>query len=128
MNITKNLKQSDCKIVGSDVYISSNIMNGNPGFLLIHAEWCGHCKHFKPIYEQLNRKLNSTKIRFPCLAIENVELEHNPILSKALKFQGFPTLKAVDQYGKVLGDYNGDRSIDELLNTVCKLYHHCVKK
>lgn len=126
MKVTKNLKHTDCKIRGSDVYINPSIMNGNPGFLLIWADWCGHCVRFKPVYEQLNAKLNNTQINFPCLAIENVELDANPTLSKALKFQGFPTLKAIGQDGKVLGDYKGDRDISALLDNVCKFYHHCI--
>jgi thiol-disulfide isomerase/thioredoxin len=140
MNVTKNLKNTDCKIRGSDVYINSSIMNGNPGFLLIYATWCNHCVRFKPVYEQLNAKLNNTSINnkqfggsqqlvnFPCLAIESLELDANPTLSKALKFQGFPTLKAIGKDGKVLGDYKGDRDIVSLLNNVCTFYHHCITK
>jgi thiol-disulfide isomerase/thioredoxin len=125
-NITANLKAKDFKITKESVFIKGN---GNPGLLLIHASWCGHCKNFVPTYQSLCKKLNKKGDNFPCLAIESEELKQDKgTLSNALGVEGFPTLKFFDQYGKIIGDYNGNRQEKDLLATICKVYHHCIIK
>ena len=68
MDITKNLKESDCKIIKDNVFIETN---GKKAILLIHALWCGHCIKFHNVYEELNKKLNDNGVNTPCLAIES---------------------------------------------------------
>lgn len=99
---------------------------GEPGMLLIHAEWCGHCKRFLPIYQQLNQKLNHTRVAFPLFSIEDKSI--TPELSTSLDFQGYPTLKFVDKHGFLIEEYNGDRDMGSLLNKICEMYHKCVKQ
>jgi protein disulfide-isomerase A6 len=125
--ITANLTTKGFKISVKEVHV--NNPSGNPGLLLIHASWCGHCKRFAPTYQSLCKKLNKNGDDFPCVAIENEELSKDGgALSEALNVGGFPTLKFFDQRGKILGDYNGGRDEANLLDTVCKVYHHCVTK
>lgn len=125
-NITSNLKANDFKITRQGVFVQTN---GNPGLLLIHATWCGHCKNFVPTYQSLCKKLNKNGTNFPCLAIESEQLnKDNDNLSNALGIQGYPTLKFFDQFGKIIGDYNGNRQEKHLLDTICKVYHHCITK
>jgi thiol-disulfide isomerase/thioredoxin len=124
--ITFNLTTKDFKINNGNVHVKTN---GNPGLLLIHASWCGHCKNFTPTYQELCRKLNKNGDSFPCLAIENEELKKDGgSLSDALGVEGYPTLKFFDQHGKIVGDYNGNRQEAHLLDTICKVYHHCITK
>ena len=124
-NITGNLKAKDFKITKESVFIKGN---GNPGLLLIHASWCGHCKNFVPTYQSLCKKLNKKGDNFPCLAIESEELKTDGgKLSNALKVQGFPTIKFFDQNGKIIGDYDGGRDADAILKKICNVYHHCVE-
>lgn len=124
--ITKNLKNSDMIIKGDGkVYIKNH--NSKPAMLLIHATWCSHCVRFKPTYIKLSKQLNSNGINFPCYAIESTELNNQKQLSDALKFRGFPSIKYIDQTGKVINDYNGPRNIDSLLKDICKVYHMCYK-
>lgn len=125
--ITANLNTNDFIITNDNtVYLKNKITNGEPGMLLIHATWCGHCKHFIPIYQNLSRKLG---VRFPCVAIESEELKKdNGKLSKALSIEGYPTIKFFDQHGKIVKDYNGNRNEKDILNNICQVYHHCVTK
>lgn len=125
--ITANLTTKNFTINGKEVHVKNP--SGNPGLLLVHASWCGHCKRFAPTYQSLCKQLNKTGDAFPCVAIENEELSKDGgKLSDALSIGGFPTLKFFDQHGKIMGDYNGNRDETALLNTVCKVYHHCVTK
>lgn len=124
--ITGNLTTKDFKIRNSNTFVTTN---GNPGILLVHAHWCGHCKNFIPTYRELCRRLNKRGDDFPCLAIESDELEKDGgKVARALDVAGYPTIKFFDQHGKIVGDYNGNRDINDLLNQICKVYHHCVTK
>ena len=123
--ITANLKGSDFKITQDNtVYVKTN---GNPGILLVHATWCGHCKHFVPTFKQISQKLNKNSVTYPCLAIESEYLNKDGgVLASALGIEGFPTIKFFDQYGKIIGDYNGARDESNILDNICKVYHHCI--
>lgn len=124
--ITANLTTKDFKINNDTIHVKTN---GNPGLLLIHASWCGHCKNFVPTYQALCKKLNKTGHNFPCLAIENEQLKQDGgSLSDALGVEGYPTLKFFNQHGKIVGDYNGSRQESDLLDSICKVYHHCITK
>lgn len=123
-NITANLNASHFKIVNDDVFVKTN---GNPGILLIHATWCGHCKRFIPVYQSLCKKLNKKGNDFPCLAIESEDLNSDGgKLANALDVAGFPTLKFFDQHGRIVGEHSGSRDEKALLDQICKVYHHCV--
>lgn len=125
--LTANLTVNDLTINQADVYVQTN---GNPGMLLVHASWCGHCVNFKPVYQEICKKLNDKSTRFPCLAIESAQLEgsNGSKLSSALKIDSFPTLFFFDQSGKIIGKYNGRRDKSSILDNVCKIYHYCVNK
>jgi len=123
-NITANLTTKEFTIKGDGVYVKTN---GNPGLLLIHAEWCGHCKRFLPTFQSLCKILNKRGNDFPCIAIESEELKKDGgVVSNALDVRGYPSLKFFDQYGKIISDYNGNRSEKDLLNMICQVYHRCI--
>lgn len=123
-NITANLNVKHFKIINDEVFVKTN---GNPGMLLVHASWCGHCKNFSPVFQSLCKKLNKKGNDFPCLAIENEELSADGgKLSNALEIGGFPTLKFFDQHGKIVGEHSGGRDEKTLLDKICKVYHHCI--
>jgi thiol-disulfide isomerase/thioredoxin len=117
----KILKASDFTIKGSDVYV--NKCDGNPGMLLIFAEWCHHCHKFASTFNEISDSIGKD---FCCASIESEELQEP--LSSALKFQGFPTIKFFDQNGKIIGDYNKERNKETVLNEICQVYHHCITK
>jgi len=120
----KELKTNAFLIKNNSVYLQ-NIKG--PGMLLIHAEWCGYCKRFMPLFQNLNKKIGNN---FSCVAIENSELENSHNLSNALNFKYFPTIKFFDQYGKIIDTYpdNLPRDEENLLQYICNVYHHCIEK
>lgn len=116
-----NLKGNDFKLSGKDVYINRK---GVPGMIFVHSLNCGHCVKFTPKYAELCKYLGDG---FKCFAIEASDL--NEGLSKGLGVEYFPTLKFVDQNGKVIGTFPSDqeRSLPNILKYICNVYHHCVK-
>jgi thiol-disulfide isomerase/thioredoxin len=124
----QDLTIDNFKVINDSVFINPRIMNGNPGIILVHAHWCNHCKRFMPTYQKIANQLNQAGDSFACLAIESEELKKdNGAVSNALNIEGFPTLNWVDQNGKVLGQYKGDRDPNLILSNVCELYHHCIE-
>jgi thiol-disulfide isomerase/thioredoxin len=120
-NSNYDLSKKDFKISNNgNVYIKTNM----PGMLLIYANWCGHCKSFMPLFNEIKRDIGH---KFSCLSIENSQLEIYPELSKALDFSYFPTIKFFDQNGKIISTYpeNLNREKDDILNYICKMYHRC---
>jgi thiol-disulfide isomerase/thioredoxin len=120
-----NLKSSDFQKYKNSVYINNNSISKTPGILLVWATWCGHCTRFKPIYQELARKLGND---FQTAAIEHSELQKSPSLSSDLDVQYFPTIKFFDQHGKIIATYpdGEERDIPTILKHICKTYHHCI--
>ena len=76
--------------------LDKRIKMGPVTLVLIYADWCGHCQHFKPMMEKLEnlpgRSVQTARVRedvFP-----------NSSLSSA-KIDGYPTLMLVKKNGKV---------------------------
>ena len=116
----RELKKSDLMLKGGKILIKGV---SQPGILLVWASWCGHCNRFKPVYNELAQKLGAG---FEVLALEDTQIA-NANVTNAIGVQGFPTIKFVDAFGNIVGDYNGDRSMDDLLKHICKFYHHCAR-
>lgn len=114
------LKEKDFSKNLNGVYVNINKINKNPGMLLIHAHWCGHCVRFLPTFNELYDKISKD---FTCASIESEEISDS--LRDNLQFRGFPTIKFFDQTGRIIGDYKGDRGKNDLLDHICNVYHHC---
>ena len=115
----KNLINSNLQIVGNYVFVPPQ---GKPGMLFIHADWCGHCRRFIPTFHEIGSEIGND---FACLAIESKELSDK--LSNALGVKYFPTIKFFDKTGRIIGTFpeNEARTKQNLLNYICKVYHHC---
>lgn len=118
------LTEKDFSVSGNFVYVKNVNL---PGMLFIHANWCGHCTRFMPTFKNIQKRFGQ---KFPCLSIENGELEKSNGLSSALNIKYFPTIKFFDQYGKIIDTYPDNLPRDEKsMNTyICQIYHHCIEK
>ena len=94
--------------------LESHLKDGNV-VILVHAHWCGHCKHFKPEWEKF---AHSHSAGSPVIVAEIEESQLNTFHKKHPELHekivgreglGFPTV-FVFKSGKKLDRYAGERS------------------
>jgi thiol-disulfide isomerase/thioredoxin len=90
---------------------NNNIKNNNTNkkIVLYHAEWCGHCKNFLPVWKQFVKQ-------YPEINVEDIECSNEGNKSKCANIEGFPTVILFKDDQQI--QYNGERTIDGLLNFV----------
>lgn len=85
-------------------------------FIEFYAPWCGHCKRLKPVWDNL---AHSFKGAGDALLIAKFDATENDVPpSTGIQVQGFPTLKFKKAGTKEFIDYQGDRSLDSLIEFV----------
>lgn len=80
-------------------------------FVFVHADWCGHCQTYKPIWNEL---LNIPGRSANMGMIHHDMVEKSPVLKKA-KIPGYPTVLKVFPNGHI-ESYKGQNS--EMTNAV----------
>jgi thiol-disulfide isomerase/thioredoxin len=87
---------------------------------LIYADWCGHCNALKPAWNQLKAHIKNTHEIIEIESSDPTLDEHVSMINQRLKrdsdalvVRGFPTIFKIDENN--LSYYNGDRSIDDML-------------
>lgn len=88
-----------------------------PAFVKIHSPNCGHCVNMKEAWDELE---NSADIKNYDIAIIEVhEGATNNITSPSGKIdQGLPTIRAVKLNGKKWKEYEGDRSVKDMVKFI----------
>ena len=81
--------------------------------ILFKADWCGHCKRFKPVWEMLNKNFES-KFNF---IIYDADKDTNMV--EKYKVDGFPTILFKD--GEHVKPYDGRREYEELESLLTNL-------
>lgn len=80
-------------------------------FVKFYAPWCGHCMRLAPTWEQLAEKfVGSEQVK---VAKVDCTLEVNKELCGEQEVNGFPTI-FLYRGGEKLGEYNGNRSLEDL--------------
>jgi len=85
-------------------------------FVEFYAPWCGHCKRLKPTWDSLAEKYESIKDRLVIAKMDATENDLPP--SVPFQVSGFPTLKYKKAGSRDFIDYNGDRSLESLIEFV----------
>jgi len=77
--------------------------------VLFWANWCGHCKTLKPVWDQLSQKYQG----HPHIALDQVDCAADESAAEQFKIEGFPTILLFESDGEPKR-YNGDRSPKDL--------------
>lgn len=117
----RNLSKADLMNVNGKLVISG--MNGNPGLLLVKADYCGYCTQFLPTYQKIAKRIGANGFKLMILDSQQM----TDFASKSMEIQGYPTLKFIEGSGHINGaKYTGDRSEKDILDHICKFYHFCL--
>jgi len=85
-------------------------------FVEFYAPWCGHCKKLAPVFDELGKALKG----IDSVVIGKIDATANDVDGR-LEIRGFPTLKFFSANAKNSPiDYNGDRSVKDMLEFVHK--------
>jgi len=85
----------------------------NPTLLFFHADWCGHCVRFMPVFDKFAKNINGGKLN---IVKFNADKEQSFV--KSFRVEGFPTIMLHDPKSKRFIDYTGDRSMTDLVKFV----------
>ncbi|KAG8823434.1 protein disulfide-isomerase precursor [Serendipita sp. 399] len=87
-------------------------------FVEFYAPWCGHCKRLKPTWDSLGEKYADLKQKITIAKMDATENDVPP--SAPFRVNGFPTIKFKAAGSRDFIDYEGDRSLESLIEFVEK--------
>jgi protein disulfide-isomerase A1 len=85
----------------------------NPTLMLFHADWCGHCNRLMPTFNKFENAINKNKLN-----IIKFNADNNPSAVKSFNVEGFPTILLNEPKTKRFIQYNGDRTLTDLVKFV----------
>ena len=97
------------KVVVGDTFEELVLTDDKYVLLEAYAPWCGHCKKLEPIYLEMAEKL-SGETDLVVAKMDATENEH-----PSMPVSGFPTLRLFKPGNKTPVDYQGDRSLKDLV-------------
>jgi thioredoxin-like negative regulator of GroEL len=103
----KNMKGGNAMPVNTE---KKSPNNSKSTVILFKADWCGHCKTFKPTWEKISEIYNK-KFNFV-----TYDADKQTEKFKEYKVDAFPTVLVKN--GNNLMSYEGDRSFDDLNNFI----------
>mmetsp|Transcript_14844 Transcript_14844/g.27836 ORF Transcript_14844/g.27836 Transcript_14844/m.27836 type:complete len:200 (+) Transcript_14844:40-639(+) len=87
-----------------------DVLKQGPIFVKFFAPWCTHCKNMAKDFHKVAQEPLPDGIR-----VGRVDSTKNPALNKRFGISGYPTLLMLNDEGKDIRSYSGDRSFSSLL-------------
>ena len=85
-----------------------------------YAPWCGHCKKFEPVYEQIAEKLHR---RNGDVRVGRVDATAHPGIVGPFNLEGYPTVLLL-KGGAAVGTYKGARTLEGVIGFVDRSLSH----
>ena len=80
--------------------------------IYLSADWCGPCKMFKPVVQQVSQESG--------VPIHYVNVDYDTSFTEKYNIKSIPTIIILDGSGQVLFQNSGVMSRDQLLSTLTK--------
>ncbi len=106
------LKDKDFNSKGESIGSGKSAIKN--GLVLLFASWCGHCISLAPKYDDAARMVSGF---YTFAAIEDVNAAK---YKETMKIRGFPSI-FIYKNGKSIGEYQGPREVDGLVEEAKKL-------
>ena len=93
------------------------ISNNEKTLVMFYADWCGHCKKLKPVWDETSKEVNENEesavkmVKVDC-GKPNENENHKAIMKK-YDISGFPTIKLIE--GDKVSEFEGERTKEGIL-------------
>ncbi len=102
MNVNNQFNQNNFNQIGG----------GKTKVILFKADWCGHCKSFKPIWEAVTKQYNNLDF-----TVYDADKDKDSL--RKYNIEGFPTV--IVEKGENRFEYNDERNADSFNNFLKEL-------
>ncbi len=103
-------------IVSNGAFVKEGFETSNSKLILFYADWCGHCKKFKPIFDkELKELISSSNIP---VKLESIDCDKNPEITSKYNISAFPTL--ILEVNNKLINYDGQRKSEDIIQFIKK--------
>ena len=98
--------------------LEDELSSSDKSLVMFYADWCGHCKKLKPIWDETAKEVNEAEgssvkmIKVNC-GEPNKNETHKAIMKK-YEISGYPTIKLIE--GTKVTEYEGERSKKGMLS------------
>ena len=90
--------------------------NGVSELMFFSAEWCGHCKDFKPVWKNLVREMEKEPYKNNII-LQNYDNEEDSKMFKKYNVTQFPTLILKKENGTTV-EFEGNRDVKTLTSFI----------
>ena len=80
--------------------------------VIFHADWCGHCKKFMPVWDEVSAEVNGKSEDIQLAKMDcskSADDDNIQAVMKKYNVQGFPTVKLFEN-GEEVKEFDGERS------------------
>jgi thiol-disulfide isomerase/thioredoxin len=111
--VNKFFQQAQGKSVTADGQDAGGPGDKSAQLYLFKVDWCPHCKTAKPVFDEVEKELNSRPINGYVVTFKTVDCEAEPDMADKFKVEGYPTIKLVKN-GEVI-EYDAKPEKDKIL-------------
>ena len=95
----------------------SEISPNDKTLVMFYADWCGHCKKLKPVWDETSKEVNANEDSGVKMVKVNCgdpgKNDKHKYIMKKYEIAGYPTIKLIQ--GDKVEEYNGNRTKDDML-------------
>ncbi|KAJ8659221.1 protein disulfide-isomerase domain [Lichtheimia ornata] len=106
------------KVVVANEFNDIVLDKSKDAFVEVYAPWCGHCKRLAPIWEELGTAVKDQGLQDKLVVAKLDGTENDIPPEGGFSVQGFPTLKFFKAKTNEMVDYEGSRTLEDLVKFV----------